>query len=591
MDTTAGLESDPDEDALPSQVARYQRIVEESREAMVVHRDGVIVSVSAGASALLGWPADEIIGREIYDFAAPGSKVRARDRRSTAAAGDWPASEHLHLTMRDGTTTEVEVASCPVMWNGKIASQVTVRPLADIITSASFNEANAVRSDETDRLLAEVAEGLGRGEFEVWYQPIVRPAVGAVVKVEALVRWLHPKQGLLPPAAFLAVVECSPLIFELDDFVLRTACCQVAAWRAAPSPALELAVNLSARDLADSALVGRVADALALSGLPPHALWLEVTETALVEDSGVAIAALGALRQLGVRLSLDDFGTGFSHLVQLREFPVQAVKIDRSFVTGMVTDERSAAIVRSVIDLGRELGLTVVAEGVETGAERDRLVELGCDLAQGYLFGRPVPADELQLGATVVAYVAPVSLAGCPEAERLVALESCGVLDTAPEAAYDAVAAMACRLSGAPSAVIVLVDAEREWCKAGAGRTRGTATAAGHLSREIVTIGGPVVVDDPVLGSLSGVPLRLANGCIVGALCVMDGRPGPPQLDQLAFLADHVVALLELRRSARCIADLRRDLDHARSETEERDRCLRAVTDSTRGIKAPMLVR
>jgi EAL domain-containing protein (putative c-di-GMP-specific phosphodiesterase class I) len=190
------------------------------------------------------------------------------------------------------------------------------------------------------------------------------------------------------------MAERSTLIGALTAEVLGRSCAQVAAWRRNGMPRLELTVNISGRELADPGLTVRVEAALEASGLPPEALWLEITETALSEQTDRATERLRQLCDLGVRISLDDFGTGFATLAQLHQFPGQALKVDRMFVDGLVAGERGAtAIVRSVLALGRELGLTVVAEGVETEAQWAALKGMGCVLFQGYLFARPCFPD------------------------------------------------------------------------------------------------------------------------------------------------------------------------------------------------------
>jgi EAL domain-containing protein (putative c-di-GMP-specific phosphodiesterase class I) len=249
------------------------------------------------------------------------------------------------------------------------------------------------------RLVADLRAGIARDELRVHYQPRVELATGRVVGVEALVRWQHPERGLLPPAAFVETAENSGLIRELGLWVLRAACRQGVAWHeAAPdAPPLEIAVNLSARQLADPRLPALVESVLEETGLDPSTLVLEMTETALMADADAALGALRALRSLGLRLAIDDFGTGYSSLVYLKRFPVNELKIDRSFVEGLGSDPEDTAIVTSVIELAHAVGIQAVAEGVETEEQWRALLTLGCDLAQGYLFARPLPADEVPL--------------------------------------------------------------------------------------------------------------------------------------------------------------------------------------------------
>ncbi len=248
------------------------------------------------------------------------------------------------------------------------------------------------------RVVNELRSGLRRGELVLHYQPLVELASGRVVGAEALARWNHPERGLLGPDDFIALAEESGLIRELGAWVLRTACGQVVRAAAAGfvpgDSAPIIAVNLSAQQLADPGLASLVAGVLSDTGLPAHRLMLEVTETALLSDTSAAIDELEALRRLGVQLALDDFGTGFSSLTYLKRFPLHELKIDRSFVSELGTDPASGAIVASVIQLARAIGLSVVAEGVETEGQRRALLDLGCTLGQGFLFGHPVPAED-----------------------------------------------------------------------------------------------------------------------------------------------------------------------------------------------------
>ncbi len=257
------------------------------------------------------------------------------------------------------------------------------------------------------RLLGELRTGIPAGELRLHHQPRVLLATGALDGVEVLVRWQHATRGLLPPAAFVDAAERSGLIVALGAWVLDTAVAQAARWweeaaveaaaSGLPVEVLVTAVNLSTRQLADPRVVDQVAATLDRHGLPPRYLTLEITETALLQDADAALRTLTGLKALGVGLSVDDFGTGYSSLTYLKRFPVDELKIDRSFVTGLGTDGEDAAIVAGCIQLAHGLGIRAVAEGVETEAQRSALVDLGCDMAQGYLFARPLPADELDV--------------------------------------------------------------------------------------------------------------------------------------------------------------------------------------------------
>jgi EAL domain-containing protein (putative c-di-GMP-specific phosphodiesterase class I) len=215
-----------------------------------------------------------------------------------------------------------------------------------------------------------------------------------VIGVEALIRWQHPERGLLGPGDFLGLAERTGLIADVTRWVLAAAMCQCSAWRREGNE-LPVAVNLAAANIVDTALPEAVASILQRWGVPGHMLECEISEDTVMGDPRRATDVLERLRELGVRLSLDDFGTGHSSLSYLKRLPLDEVKIDRSFVIGMADDPSDAAIVRSTIDLARHLGLEVVAEGVETAEVLDVLAALECDVAQGFLLSRPLPAAEL----------------------------------------------------------------------------------------------------------------------------------------------------------------------------------------------------
>jgi diguanylate cyclase (GGDEF)-like protein len=243
-------------------------------------------------------------------------------------------------------------------------------------------------------LLGELRRAVESGELELHFQPKADLGTGRVVGVEALVRWRHPERGLIPPDEFVPLAERSGLIAQLTAWVLDAGLRQTALWRARGWE-LSLAVNVTVRDLCGDELVDRVSEGLTRYGVPASALQLEVTEGSLFNESPRARQTLRRLEALGVSLSLDDFGTGWSSLVQLRSLPVSEIKIDRSFVSRMDVDPSDLAIVRSVIDLARGLGMRVVAEGVEDVATWRRLSALGCDRAQGWWLSPALPAEEL----------------------------------------------------------------------------------------------------------------------------------------------------------------------------------------------------
>lgn len=245
------------------------------------------------------------------------------------------------------------------------------------------------------RLLGELRHGIDHAELRLHYQPRIDLRTGDLEGVEALVRWQHPTRGLLPPAEFIEVAESSGLIRSLGTWVLEEAIAQAVRWRATGTghPPVDMAVNLSTRQLTDPHLVALVTDVLARHGLDPRLLTLEITETALMEDPDAALTALTALNELGVKLAIDDFGTGYASLTYLQRFPIDEIKIDRSFVTGLGSPSRDSAIVATCIQLAHAMGIRAVAEGVETPEQKAALLDLDCHLAQGYLYARPLTPD------------------------------------------------------------------------------------------------------------------------------------------------------------------------------------------------------
>jgi diguanylate cyclase (GGDEF)-like protein/PAS domain S-box-containing protein len=244
-------------------------------------------------------------------------------------------------------------------------------------------------------LETELRLAMEHKEFLVYYQPIVRMEDGSICEVEALVRWRHPRRGVVSPSDIIPVAEEIGLIIELGQWVLEEACRQVRCWqlRYPTEPPLAVSVNLSPRQFRHEGLVGDISSTLHRSGLDASSLMLEITEGSLIHDPVGAAVTLQALKDLGVRLAIDDFGTGYSSLSHLKELPVDTLKIDRSFVRGIETDGRDTALVQSIIALASAFGLTVIGEGVEHGGQAVKLQALGCNRGQGYLFSPPLPVD------------------------------------------------------------------------------------------------------------------------------------------------------------------------------------------------------
>lgn len=306
-------------------------------------------------------------------------------------------------SVRVGASIGVTVAQ-----PGQVASEVLREADVAMYRAKATSHGGSVEVD--DGLRREVRErvALGhelhgaadRGELVLHYQPQVTLSHRAVVGVEALVRWRHPERGLLPPGAFLGIAEDDDEIVVLGDWVLRTAIAQARRWRRQGHD-IAMAVNVSPRQLADPGFPARLRGLLHRAHLPPATVCIEVTETAVSTDLPLIGDALTAVKDIGVRLALDDFGRGWSSLGHVKQLPIDVIKIDKGFVDGIAFEEEDRAVVAALVQLATRTGLDVVAEGVETAGQAHALAELGCDVVQGYHFGRPVPAADVPLGGFV----------------------------------------------------------------------------------------------------------------------------------------------------------------------------------------------
>ena len=288
---------------------------------------------------------------------------------------------------RTDTIDDVLQQADIAMYQAKSGGRNTLRFFAPALQAAI----NARASMEED-----LRQAIGTGQFQLYYQPQVQS--GALIGAEALLRWNHPERGFLPPAEFITLAEETGLILPLGDWVLETACRQIAAWsRRKETAHITVGVNISARQLRQPDFVEQVLSAIDRTGANPKKLDLELTESMLVENIEEVIAKMTVLKSHGVRFSLDDFGTGYSSLSYLKRLPLDTLKIDRAFVHDMLVDMTSGAIAQTVISLSKAMGLSVIAEGVETEQQREFLAGLGCHAFQGYLFSRPLPIDEFEM--------------------------------------------------------------------------------------------------------------------------------------------------------------------------------------------------
>jgi EAL domain-containing protein (putative c-di-GMP-specific phosphodiesterase class I) len=253
-----------------------------------------------------------------------------------------------------------------------------------------------VAADQLDHLSRDLRGALRRDELALAYQPIADARTRGLVGVEALLRWRHPQRGWVLPDVIMPIAERNNFVVPLGDYVLRQACCDLVQWNRTYGGAIgQVTVNVSARQVSNPSFVAGVAEVLVETGVDPAQLTLELTETTFLEDTERALVGLNDLRALGVVLSLDDFGTGYSCLTYLKRFPFGVVKIDRSFIADIGRDPGARAIVAAIIDLSHELGLSVVAEGIETELQLDHVAGLGADCVQGYFLSRPLLFDQI----------------------------------------------------------------------------------------------------------------------------------------------------------------------------------------------------
>jgi EAL domain-containing protein (putative c-di-GMP-specific phosphodiesterase class I) len=258
-----------------------------------------------------------------------------------------------------------------------------------------FTPALTEATQRQQKLESDLVGAFHREEFALHYQPFVNSRSGHITGVEALLRWQHPELGLIPPNQFIPELEELGLIVDVGRWVLRSACRQAVGWQQLGIPPVRMAVNVSTKQFYQDDFVSMVESILQESGLQPHLLELELTESRTLDDSELTIKTMHDLKQLGVTLALDDFGTGWSSLAYLRRFPVDRIKIDRSFVRDIGMQSTAAAVVKSILGLSRALGMGCVAEGVETRYQSQFLMKQTCSEMQGFLFSPPVPSSEM----------------------------------------------------------------------------------------------------------------------------------------------------------------------------------------------------
>ncbi len=355
--------------------ARLQGCVE--TEEMVARLEGeefALLLTSPGDLLRAAALADEAIAAIMRPFDLDGHQIHVTAHAGIAA---WPS----HGDAIDDLLGNADLALGQARIDGRGRRALFTPPMR--------SAAVARRTFDT-----EIRRAIDKGEFELFYQPQVRLSDGALTGAEALIRWRHPERGLVSPGAFLPVLEGGVLAATVGDWVLETASAQAAAFIASGAKDFRMGVNLFAAQFRAGDLVQRVRMALQRTALPPSALELEITENIVLDQDDAVLGPLHELRDMGVGIAFDDYGTGYASLSLLKRYPITRLKIDQTFVRGMCESDADAAIIRAVLYLGQSFGLEVIAEGIETEDQRARLIARGCHAGQGYLFGRPVPAAE-----------------------------------------------------------------------------------------------------------------------------------------------------------------------------------------------------
>jgi diguanylate cyclase (GGDEF)-like protein/PAS domain S-box-containing protein len=365
--------------------------------------DDLLVAVAARLSAAMH-PGDTLARLGADEFAL---LVENADPEMTLglAALDIQAAMHAPFLLRDEVSVSVSIGMAvgspgthspdDVLRHADLAMYVAKRNGKDRFEQ--YVPAMHLEASRRLEVAAELRDAIEHGELVVHYQPIVEVSTGLVQGVEALVRWQHPQRGLLPPSEFIPIAETTGLIIALGRWVLREACGQTQRWKqdGLADKSFYASVNLSGRHVVDDNVLGDIRTALAVSGLAPEALVVEVTETTLIQDLDRARSALTALKRLGIRIAVDDFGTGYSSLAYLSNFPIDLIKVDKSFIDRVAYNTEGETMVRAVVDLAHTLGLLAIAEGVEQADQAVALEHIGCRFAQGYMFAKPMPANEM----------------------------------------------------------------------------------------------------------------------------------------------------------------------------------------------------
>lgn len=445
-----------------------------------------------------------------------------------------------------------------------------------------------MENGEHPRLQSSLIDAVAQGRIGAVFQPVIEMATGEIVQLEALARWHSDELGDVDPSAFIEAAENIGLIHDLGLIVMNAALDAVVGEQAGGGWGdRRMSVNLSARQIAHPDVVARILGALAERGLDPSVLQIEVTDGRALANATAAVAHLSCLRELGVSIALDDFGAGSANFSYLRDLPVDVVKIDRRFIDGMQSHFADREIIRTILILARNVGVMVIAEGVEGRDQHDELTRIGCRYAQGYLYARPRGRDAL---------LAPVEPGGTrgsdpepgDELLRADAFDRVRLLDPSPDVDFDDIAREAASACATPVAFVSLLGDERQWFKARigievddvpCGQTPCTYTVRGRdimllndTEAEPHDIGLRAAGDGAPLRFYAGIPLRSGDGYNLGTLCVADVVPrdlDQMQRDSLRRLARHAALLLDRGLAQQQLAVARGQLEVAREHLEE----------------------
>ena len=450
-------------------------------------------------------------------------------------------SPYIGIVLSDGSYHDVETLlrnADVALFHARSSSRGPVVSFENTMHTAALNRLE---------LEADLRTALRRDQLMLQYQPVAALRSGQILGVEALVRWMHPVRGMVPPVEFIPLAEETGLVIALGEWVLREACRQTAAWhRSHPDrPPLSIAVNLAGSQLQLSSFADTVAAVLAETGMRPTDLVLEITESQIMDNIDAILPNLHHLQQLGVRLSIDDFGTGYSSLSRLRSLPVDELKIDRSFVQEITTATDEAPLVAAIVAMAHGLDLEVVGEGVETAEQLDFLLRSGCDRAQGYLLGRPVAADVIDdmidqpvLVLRLAAATAALGTAAAKLDEDIAESLSAVLADAAsPAELVEGVLALVPRATGLESAYLTTID----WT----AKTQTVIGVHGPCDLDVgTTFAWTGTTPDPYgdarrfqgRSTYISAPVLDISGGLVGTLCAVSAGPLALNRTQLAAL-------------------------------------------------------